>query len=143
MLGNWSKNRVILVAIGGLILALLAVGLFWPKGSATNKPSLEAMTTTSATGNLGITYLPLSPRVSAYYKLGVDSGALVTQISPSSPAERAGIRVGDVILTFNGTRVEPKTPLLGMMMACHGQSRMMLELWRGGDIKVVELVHDE
>ena len=40
--------------------------------------------------------------------LGMDkaTGALVANVAPGSPAEKAGIKVGDVILSFDGTKVE-------------------------------------
>ncbi|MDO4896581.1 MAG: Do family serine endopeptidase [Moraxella sp.] len=39
------------------------------------------------------------------YGLARPQGALVTRIAPDSPAQRAGLRMGDVVLTFNGQNI--------------------------------------
>jgi serine protease Do len=90
-----------------------------------------------------MTYLQVTPQLSAYYGIGVESGALVTEVVPDSPAERSGIREGDIILSFNGTRLEKGSPLLGMMMTCPAGNRVMLEIMRTGNIRMVELFHTE
>ncbi len=54
---------------------------------------------------VGIYGLSVTPQVSAYYDLGVDSGALVTNVVEGSPASKSGITVGDVILTFDGVSI--------------------------------------
>jgi S1-C subfamily serine protease len=44
----------------------------------------------------------LHRRIVRYYSLPVDSGLLVLSVDTASPAERAGLREGDVIIEFNG-----------------------------------------
>ena len=107
------------------------------------EPSFEPPPETSAATDLGFTYLKVIPQVSAYYDLGVHSGVLVTEVIPKSPADRAGVQVGDVILSFNGDRLEEETPLLGMMMACPADHRIALEVWRGESVSIAELFHTE
>jgi S1-C subfamily serine protease len=48
---------------------------------------------------------PLHTRVVRYYRLPVTRGVLVLGIEPGSPAEVAGLRVGDVIVTFKGDSI--------------------------------------
>jgi S1-C subfamily serine protease len=44
-------------------------------------------------------------KVVRYYQLPVESGLLVVSVEPGSPAARAGVREGDVVVTFNGAPV--------------------------------------
>lgn len=45
--------------------------------------------------------VPIHRRVVRFYKLPVESGVLVVAVEPKSPAEEAGLVVGDVIVAFN------------------------------------------
>jgi S1-C subfamily serine protease len=45
--------------------------------------------------------VPLHPRVVRFHKLAIQSGALVAGFEPGSPAGRAGMREGDIIVGFN------------------------------------------
>ncbi len=47
-----------------------------------------------------------TPTMARQLGLPSNEGALVKSILPGSPAEKAGVRVGDVILEFDGTRIE-------------------------------------
>ena len=132
-------NRIEIGIIAAVLAALVLVFFLVPRQSEDN-PSLEPAPGNSAATNLGFTYLPVTPRVSAYYDLGVDSGALVTEVIPESPADRAGVEVGDVILSFNGGRLEEEPPL-GMMMACYADHIIAMEVRRGKNIDIIEINH--
>lgn len=45
---------------------------------------------------------PIHPRVVRFYKLPFSTGVLVAAVERDSPAERAGLKVGDVMIAFNG-----------------------------------------
>lgn len=137
------KSRVAITVTVSVVLAVLALSfLFFPRQSEDNLLLKPTEDNTAAT-NLGFTYLPVTPRVSAYYNLGVNSGALVTEVIPKSPAGIAGVEVGDVILSFNGDGIEEGAPLLGMMMSCPTNHSIDLEIRRGGNMSMVELMHIE
>jgi S1-C subfamily serine protease len=49
--------------------------------------------------------VPLHRRIVRFYNLPVESGVLVQSVEAGSPAERAALRFGDVILSFAGAAV--------------------------------------
>ena len=53
---------------------------------------------------LGVSLQSMGDQLAAYF--GVEGGALVTEVSEDSPAEAAGLRAGDVIVSVDGSDVE-------------------------------------
>jgi len=49
---------------------------------------------------LGVSGLTLTPEIASYYSLPVDKGALIAEVMPESPAEKAGMQRGDIIVGF-------------------------------------------
>jgi serine protease Do len=56
-------------------------------------------------GYLGITMNDVTPDNAHFFNLQDASGAIVSQVTPDSPASRAGLQQGDVISQLNGERV--------------------------------------
>jgi serine protease Do len=54
---------------------------------------------------LGVMIQPVTPDIAKAFKLGKSEGALISDVSPGSPAERAGLKAGDVILKVDGEAV--------------------------------------
>ena len=138
-----SKSRVALVTASTIIIILILSGLFIFRWQSEEQSPSEPAQMTEPSLNLGITYLPVAPGLAVYYGLEVGSGALVTEVIPHSSADKAGVKVGDVILSFNGTRLEEEVPLLGMMRACPAGNRIALEIWREKSVSIIELVHTD
>ena len=57
---------------------------------------------------LGVFTQPLTDKLATYWKLPQDGGIVVSTVLPGSPADRAGLRSGDVILDFDGHVVTAK-----------------------------------
>ena len=56
-------------------------------------------------GYLGISMNDVTPDNSSFFNLPDATGAIVSQVTPDSPASRAGLKSGDVLRELNGTRI--------------------------------------
>jgi serine protease Do len=57
-------------------------------------------------GWLGLGIQPLTPELAKSFGVSTDEGILVNQVMPKSPAETAGLKIGDVILSVDGKRIK-------------------------------------
>lgn len=55
-------------------------------------------------GRMGVSIMSLSDQLADYF--GVDGGALITSVLENTPAERAGLRAGDVIIGIDDDQIE-------------------------------------
>ena len=76
--------------------------------------------------------------LSACYDLGLDYGVLVTEVVPGSPMDLASVQAGDVILSYNGAKLDEGGSLLGMMRACRPDDRIAIEVCRNKSCHIVE-----
>jgi serine protease Do len=60
---------------------------------------------------LGVTTSTVTPSLAAQFGLAVQQGALVAQVAPGGPAEKAGVKAGDVIVAFDGGAVNSSDDL--------------------------------
>ena len=74
--------------------------------------------------------------------LGLDRpyGALVASVIPNSPAEKAGIKPGDIILDFNGREVTEMRKLPRLVADTKVNSRSSLTIWRNEKKKSLKVV---
>ncbi len=73
------------------------------------------------------------------YKLPDTRGAEVTQVNPGSPADRAGIKLGDVITAVDGTRVKDSGALTELLARQEPGETVTLSLYRYGEVKSVKV----
>jgi len=85
-----------------------------------------------ARGFLGISISEVSPEKQEYFGLKSREGAFVEAVTPGWPAEKAGLRKGDVITSVDGTRVATSDELIRTISAKSPDSKVHLQLIREG-----------
>ncbi|MGV3655348.1 MAG: S1C family serine protease, partial [Noviherbaspirillum sp.] len=81
-------------------------------------------------GRLGVQAQELTPELAAGFGLTNSDGAVVAMVEKGGPADRAGIRPGDVILGFAGKPVESATDLARLTGSTRPGTAVELEVWR-------------
>lgn len=90
-------------------------------------------------GWLGVQVQPVDKEIAASIGLTEAKGAIVASVTPSSPAADAGIRQGDVIVTFNGQAVEDSRALTQLVGAAPIGRDARVEIQRDGQKRMVNV----
>ncbi len=83
-------------------------------------------------GQLGVFIQEVTPQLAQQFGLPKAEGALVAGVQPNSPAQKAGVKRGDVILKFNGETVKNYNDLLLKVSGTPPGTVVHLELFRDG-----------
>jgi serine protease Do len=86
---------------------------------------------------LGVTIQEVTPAIAKAVGLNNPEGAMVTDVSPNSPGQRAGLQSGDVILSMNGNNIAESNQLrMDVSMMNPGQT-VHLKVFRDGQTRDV------
>jgi serine protease Do len=92
---------------------------------------------------LGVNIQEVSPAIAKALGLGGPEGALVTAVSNDSPAEKAGLKVGDVILSINGAAVTERNQLRMQVSMMRPNQNVKLKVFRNGhDLEVTVMLSE-
>ena len=94
-------------------------------------------------GWLGVEIQEVTRGLAESFGLDRPRGALITRVGRDSPAERGGLREGDIITEFNGRAVERSSDLPLLVGRLRGGTRTDLELFRDGEMTEFELAVGE
>ena len=123
------------------------IGFAIPSAMAKNVMQSLIKTGKVTRGWLGVTIQPLTPELSKQFGLGDEKGVLVGDVVEDSPAEKAGIHTGDVIVEFDGKEVKDPTHLRNMVAGTVPNTGVSLKVVREGgpqtvQVKIVEMSSD-
>ncbi|UVW27426.1 DegQ family serine endoprotease [Massilia sp. H6] len=99
-------------------------------------------------GRLGVQISEVTRDVAESLGLGKARGAEVSMVEAGGPAEKGGIKVGDIILKFNGQPIETTRDLPRLVGASKVGSRAEVTVWRRGaqielPVTIVELQEEK
>ncbi|NWF75442.1 MAG: DegQ family serine endoprotease [Nitrospirae bacterium] len=83
-------------------------------------------------GWIGVTIQELTPELSQKFGLKSTKGALVSDVMKDSPAAKAGIKRGDIIVEFNGKDVRDVSSLRNMVAQSKTGNEITLKIIRSG-----------
>ncbi len=91
-------------------------------------------------GALGIGAQDITPELATAFGVTVPKGAVVTQVIPNSPAEKAGLQVGDVITAVNGDNVKTANDVVNAVGFIRVDSKANISILRKNKSSTVSAV---
>jgi 2-alkenal reductase len=87
---------------------------------------------------MGITFQAISPTVARMYRLPVEWGVYITRVVSGSPAEAAGLQVGDIITTLGGTALDETHSYLNVLFGYQPGDQVSVGFNREGtDMEII------
>jgi serine protease Do len=86
-------------------------------------------------GRLGVTIQGVSQELADSFGLKKPQGALVSAVEPKSPADKAGVKTGDIILAVDGRTIENSIDLPRMIGETRPGTTVNLKVWRQGETR--------
>lgn len=129
-----------LVSVTGQVIGLNSSGLMRGVSLTVQTPTIRHVVESLVKhgrmrrGYLGVGVQPARLPAAAAESLGQDTGALVVSVERDSPAEEAGLYVGDTIVALGSHKIEGMEDLLGALAAAAIGATVTVKIVRGGQI---------
>lgn len=100
---------------------------------------------------LGVRYVQITKEIQELKKIAVDYGALILKehlpgdvaIVKGSPADKAGLKEGDIILEYNGKKITEKDTLQDFIQRSQIGESVILKILRGGKERILKTLLEE
>ena len=92
---------------------------------------------------LGVSMQDINPELAEAFQLEQQSGAIINQVLENSPAEKAGLEAGDIVLSVNGKKIRDANDLRNRIGLLPVGERIKLNILRDGKQKTVNVTVDE
>jgi len=91
-------------------------------------------------GYLGVRFQPLTADLAKSFGLESDKGALIASVEKDTPAEKAGLKAGDVIVEFDGKQITEGNELPRYVAATPIDKKVRILIYRDGAKQDISLV---
>ena len=124
-------NTAIFSPTGGSV----GIGFSIPANLA--KPIIEQLKKFGKTqrGWLGVRIQEITPDIAKSLGLKKEEGVLISMVNPGEPAEKGGLKAGDVILEFNGKKIKDVKSLQRTVADSAVESKAIVKVWRNKKVK--------
>ncbi|MBI3524130.1 MAG: Do family serine endopeptidase [Betaproteobacteria bacterium] len=110
----------------------MGIGFAIPVSLAKNVMEQIIKTGSVTRGSIGIEVQEITPELAESFKLGANQGILIAGVERGSPADRAAIKPGDILLSVAGKPVSDAQSMLGMIAALTPGQQTQLKILRAG-----------
>jgi membrane-associated protease RseP (regulator of RpoE activity) len=90
-------------------------------------------------GYFGVALLDLTPELRTHFGVPEDSGVMVSKVEPGSPAEKAGVKVGDILTRLDGQAVKSSWAVTAKARGLEEGQQIAWEVWRNGKAQNLNL----
>jgi serine protease Do len=94
-------------------------------------------------GRIGVEIAPVTKDVAEAIGLGQAAGALVRNVQPDGPAQKAGVEAGDIIVKVDGATVEKSGDLPRIIGGIKPGTRSTLQVFRRGSLRDIAITVGE
>ena len=108
----------------------IGIGFAIPANAAANVIDQLIKFGETKRGWLGVRIQEVSKEIAEVEKLKKPEGALVASVGKNSPAEKAGIKAGDIILEFDGKKINTMKKLPNVVAGTEVGKSVELKIWR-------------
>ena len=108
----------------------IGIGFSIPSNSAKKVVSQLIEFGETKRGWLGVRIQVVSKEIAEVEKLDEPRGALVASVAEKSPSDKAGIKAGDIILEFNGTKINEMKELPIIVAQTEVGKTIKVKVWR-------------
>lgn len=122
-----------------------SVGIGFAVPSSIAEPVIQSLMTHGVVerGFIGVQIQQVTDELASALELDEPTGALVAEVRPGTPAEDAGILVGDLIITFNGQKVEKMRDLPRLVGMTEPGTEASIEVLRDGEVVALTITVGE
>jgi serine protease Do len=120
----------------GTAMAIALLGTPGAFGQRAQTRSTQVITPSGGT-YLGIGVRDIDSETAKKFNLKEVRGAEITSVSEDSPASKAGLKEGDVVLEYNGQPVEGRDQLTRMVRETPAGRQVRIGVWRNGGMQTI------
>ena len=108
----------------------IGIGFAIPANAASNVIDQLIQFGETKRGWLGVRIQEVTKEIAEVEKLKKPQGALVASVGENSPADKAGIKAGDIILNFDGKKIDTMRTLPKVVASTQVGKSVELKIWR-------------
>ena len=83
--------------------------------------------------SLGVRWQWITPGIASRYRLPVDYGVYLSEVVPDGPADRSGLRRGDILVSMDDQAFDPEHPYINQLIKYQPGDQVVLGVARNGD----------
>ena len=117
----------------------IGIGFAIPANAASNIIDQLIKYGETRRGWLGVRIQEVTKEIAEVENLKKPSGALVASVGEKSPADKAGIKAGDIILEFDGKKIDTMRKLPKVVASTDVGKSVTLKIWRNKKTKDLDV----